>query len=272
MSINILFEQKPKVDRDVYQGTLVTKAYGYLCGSEVIVDDPFSIHQLVNNGFYGSMLGQRMNFCNNSCFPPPDPLEKDEDGEPITKPNYGAEWLMKTNFSSQNRLYLCAEEVIYLVKTNQLEVGRKTIDELWNNFVQRDGEAFKKRYTVYELLRSQGWTVRSGINFSGDYCKFDIADRIYFNGLALYKENPKTCHASAIVQIVPDLKAINSETTVAMRRSLKNVKKALLLVILHPLDGQDWTSVSYDSRVQIETYHTKTPLAARKIEVLNDNR
>jgi hypothetical protein len=48
---------------------------------------------------------------------------------------------------------------------------------------------------------------------------------IHFTILALYKESPKTCHASVVVSIVQDLDALNNETTVALRRSLKNVKK-----------------------------------------------
>jgi hypothetical protein len=44
--------------------------------------------------------------------------------------------------------------------------------------------------------------------------------------LALYKESPQSCHSSAIAQIAPDAKSINSPAMFAMRRHLKNVKKA----------------------------------------------
>lgn len=70
--------------------------------------------------------------------------------EPIRQPNYGAEWLIKQNFTSQSRLYLCAEEAMYLMKTDQLEIEGKTIQELWNVYSRRDGVAFKKRFMVYE--------------------------------------------------------------------------------------------------------------------------
>lgn len=49
MSINILFEQKPIHQRGVNRDAPAIKAYGFLCGSEMIVEDPVSINQLINN-------------------------------------------------------------------------------------------------------------------------------------------------------------------------------------------------------------------------------
>jgi hypothetical protein len=65
-------------------------------------------------------------------------------------PNPGVDWLMSLNFGSQRRLYLCAEEVVYLAKRDQLEVDGKTLADLWDFYAQRDGIAFKRRYLVYE--------------------------------------------------------------------------------------------------------------------------
>jgi hypothetical protein len=62
----------------------------------------------------------------------------------------GAEWLMKQNFTTQNRMYLCAEEAVYLMKMGQLEIEDINIQELWDFYAQRDGVSFKKRFMVYE--------------------------------------------------------------------------------------------------------------------------
>ena len=64
------------------------------------------------------------------------------------------EWLMTLNFESQRRLYLSAEEVIYLIKNDRLEVDEKTLSDLWDLYVRRDGPAFKRRYLVYEYVFS----------------------------------------------------------------------------------------------------------------------
>lgn len=67
--------------------------------------------------------------------------------EPI---NPGLQWLKSVNIEAQRRMYLCAEEAVYLVKIDQLEVYGKTLSELWDFYVRRDGIAFKQRYLVYE--------------------------------------------------------------------------------------------------------------------------
>jgi len=193
-----------------------------------------------------------MNFYNTSCFPNAEPLEPTEFGDIEQVTNLGTEWLMKLNFGSQRRLYLSAEEVVYLMKLDRLEIDGKTLADMWRLYVERDGVAFKRRYLVYEHLRNLGWTVRAAVNFSGDF--------------SLYKESPKSCHSSAVVQIVPDLQSINDPPMFAMRRHLKNVKKAFLLVTVKLNDGQLWESISHDSPVQIEIFHSKTPLPAHRVE------
>lgn len=64
--------------------------------------------------------------------------------------NHGAEWLTNINYASQRRLHLGSEEAVYLMKNDLLEIEGKSVADLWNMFVQRDGIAFKRRFLLYQ--------------------------------------------------------------------------------------------------------------------------
>ncbi|CAD5208825.1 unnamed protein product [Bursaphelenchus xylophilus] len=222
----------------------------FFIGGEVVVNHEHSI--LLHNLGYGNLLGQRMNFVNDRCFPTPS-IEFIDNNEPSTSSiaefsvvpleeelkvvghvrlvnvHEGDYWLERVN--NGKKLYLSQEEAIYLIMDKKITVKKKSLKDLWDKWMTPD---FLRKYFVYKHFRLQGWTVKAGLVFGGDF--------------SLYKLHPEHCHSSAIVRI--NMKPECLEIT-SMKRELKNVKKALLLATIELPDDLTELSPFSDLRVTV---------------------
>ncbi|KAK0403339.1 hypothetical protein QR680_016868 [Steinernema hermaphroditum] len=116
-------------------------------------------------------------------------------------------------------LRLSPEEALYLVaELKVLTVDGHGLNDLWKHYVSRFGRKFVGRCAVYRHLRRQGWVPKPGISLGCDY--------------AVYRCGPDYYHSSAGVTIRESGKSIKSEDFQTLVRSLANMRKAFVLMVI----------------------------------------
>lgn len=74
----------------------------------------------------------------------------------------------------------------------------------------------QSHYKVYKMLRRAGWTVRSGLQYGGDYL--------------LYRGSPGQDHAPYVAVVVEEGKGVEGKTVAGLVRAAAGAKKQVVLV------------------------------------------
>ncbi|KAI6174068.1 hypothetical protein M3Y98_01149900 [Aphelenchoides besseyi] len=290
MSRRILLEAKRRIDDQPYlNGTqeLQGAPTARFLGPDVIVDDQGAILQLLNKGYYGAILGQRLNFTNSECFHTPDPIEEEranyiwrEFADPEIASDFSScifeapmpfdlpptdDPLFSSPFEPEIPKKLKASGDQWLKMVNEKSQQRLYLSPSESIYLVKNRRlniAGHSLSTLWEFYKQNCFLFERRF-FVYEYFRnqgWTVRPALTFG--ALYKESPESYHSSVIVRLVDDIKTVDPLLLGATKRHVKN---AIYLVMVSLNDEQTWGTVDANSTLKIQVFQHSVSVPAKAL-------